>query len=159
MVLPSGLHDGLRSAAPEVLVRLRVSPFSAGTVKISPCASNAARAPVGEKVDIPDLVGPDRGQMRLKVGQLAVNLDGEGLVGVGRRVDQVNGAKLLVDQAAGAGLNGLEVVALVGHHLADFFAAGVVAEERDGAVAVGEEVDGVARPKPGRSRWSCRAGP
>ena len=33
---------------PGVEVRLRVSPFSAGTVRISPRASNSARAPVGE---------------------------------------------------------------------------------------------------------------
>src|SRR5262245_62111490 len=46
--LPSGDHDGSRSATPVVLVRLRASPFSAGTLMISPRDSKTARAPVGE---------------------------------------------------------------------------------------------------------------
>ena len=46
--MPSGDHDGARSCAPGVFVRLRASPFSAGTVRISPRNSNTARAPVGE---------------------------------------------------------------------------------------------------------------
>ncbi len=65
--------------------------------------------------------------MRLKVWQFAVNPDGEGLIGVRRGVDQVKRAKLLVDQSAGTGLNGLQVVALIGSNLAHFLAAGVVA--------------------------------
>src|SRR5258705_7253351 len=48
MDLPSGLQAGSRSALPDALVRLRASPFSAGTVKISPRASTAARLPVGD---------------------------------------------------------------------------------------------------------------
>ena len=75
MVLPSGLHEGSRSAAPGVLVRLRVSPFSAGTVKISPCASNAARAPVGEMVRISNFVGLNVARCGCKVGQFAMNLN------------------------------------------------------------------------------------
>ena len=47
---PSGDHAGDRSCAAAVLVRLRGSPFSAGTVTISPRNSNAARAPVGDSV-------------------------------------------------------------------------------------------------------------
>src|SRR6185503_4101599 len=47
---PSGDHTGPRSCAPGLWVRLRKSPFSAGTVKISPRASNATRIPVGESV-------------------------------------------------------------------------------------------------------------
>src|SRR5207302_1144470 len=48
--LPSGDHEGSRSMTPGVLVRLRMSPFSAGAVSTSPCASNTARAPLGESV-------------------------------------------------------------------------------------------------------------
>ena len=40
---------GSRSAEPGVLVRLRVSPFSAGRVKMSPCASTTTRTPVGDR--------------------------------------------------------------------------------------------------------------
>ena len=40
--------DRARQSA-DVRVRLRVSPFSPGTVKISPWASNTARAPLGER--------------------------------------------------------------------------------------------------------------
>ena len=106
MVLPSGLHEGSRSAVPGVLVRLRVSPFSAGTVKISPWASKTARAPVGERAAFLNLVGSNRGEVRLKVRQFAVNLDGEGVVGVVvGGIDQMNRAELLIDQPAGARLN------------------------------------------------------
>src|SRR2546429_2942635 len=45
---PSGDHAGSRSTTAVVLVKLRMSPFSAGTVKISPRTPNTARAPVGE---------------------------------------------------------------------------------------------------------------
>ncbi len=48
IVFPSGDHDGLRSITPGVSVRLRTSPFSAGTVRISPRASKSARIPVGD---------------------------------------------------------------------------------------------------------------
>ncbi len=48
MLWPSGDQAGVRSAAPDVRVRLRMSPFSEGTVKISPRASNTARTPLGE---------------------------------------------------------------------------------------------------------------
>src|SRR2546428_14025953 len=48
--LPSGDHTGLRSLALTDCVRLRSSPFSIGTVTISPRNSNAARAPVGERL-------------------------------------------------------------------------------------------------------------
>jgi methylmalonyl-CoA mutase N-terminal domain/subunit len=42
----SGDQDGSRSAMPGLRVRLRMSPFSAGTVRISPCTSKTARTPV-----------------------------------------------------------------------------------------------------------------
>ena len=45
---PSGDHAGSRSATPGVCVRLRTSPLRAGTVNISPRASNTARVPVGD---------------------------------------------------------------------------------------------------------------
>src|SRR5687767_6379152 len=43
---PSGLQSGRMSAAPPDAVRLRTSPFSAGTVNTSPRASTTARLPV-----------------------------------------------------------------------------------------------------------------
>src|ERR1700754_1869116 len=46
--LPSGDHAGAITDAPLVRVMLRTSPFSAGTVKISPRASTAARLRVAE---------------------------------------------------------------------------------------------------------------
>src|SRR5947209_1482339 len=45
---PSGDHAGERSFDAGVAVRLRSSPFSRGTVKMSPRNSKAARAPDGE---------------------------------------------------------------------------------------------------------------
>src|SRR5438874_3850666 len=65
--LPSGDHDGSRSATAGVCVRLRTSPFSAGTVKISPRASNTARAPEGE---IPAL---DRKSTRLNSSHVEIS--------------------------------------------------------------------------------------
>ena len=59
MRLPSGDQAGDRSAAPVVLVRLRASPFSAGTVTISPCTSKTARAPAGE-IDAARMERPTR---------------------------------------------------------------------------------------------------
>src|SRR5215831_16516593 len=47
---PSGDQTGFRSCVPGDFVRLRQSPLSAGTVKMSPRASNAARTPVGERL-------------------------------------------------------------------------------------------------------------
>src|SRR5262245_2956473 len=47
---PSGDHAGSCSADPLELDRLRMSPLSAGIVKISPRASTATRLPVGESV-------------------------------------------------------------------------------------------------------------
>ena len=49
MRVPSGDQAGARSALPELRVRLRASPFSTGTVKISPRASRATLFPVGER--------------------------------------------------------------------------------------------------------------
>src|SRR5258708_37459313 len=46
--LPSGDHAGSRSITAGVLVKLRISPFSAGAVRTPPWASNTARAPLGE---------------------------------------------------------------------------------------------------------------
>ena len=50
---PSGDHDGSRSATAGERVRLRTSPFSAGTVRISPRASNATRLPPGDSAGAP----------------------------------------------------------------------------------------------------------
>ena len=49
---PSGDHAGFRSCAPGDFVRLRQSPLSVGTVKMSPRASKAARTPVGESARV-----------------------------------------------------------------------------------------------------------
>src|SRR5215831_3540975 len=46
--LPSGDQAGCSSAELLECVRLRISPFSAGMVKISPRDSTATRLPVGE---------------------------------------------------------------------------------------------------------------
>src|SRR5260370_784346 len=49
MVFPSGDHAGERSMILGVFVITRTSPFSAGTVMISPRAANTARAAFGDK--------------------------------------------------------------------------------------------------------------
>ena len=50
MCRPSGDHEGCLSADPELRVRLRTTPCSAGRLKISPRASSSARLPDGEMV-------------------------------------------------------------------------------------------------------------
>ena len=47
-----GGPGGIALGGVGVLVRLRASPFSAGTVKMSPWASKTARAPVGEMIGV-----------------------------------------------------------------------------------------------------------
>ena len=54
-----------------------------------------------------------------QVGEFAMDLDGDGFVGVGGGVKQVNRAELFIDQAAGAGLKGFKVEAVVGDNLGD----------------------------------------
>jgi hypothetical protein len=51
--LPSGDQAGSRSRAPVVRVRLRTSPFSAGTLNSSPRASTAARLAEGDRAKPP----------------------------------------------------------------------------------------------------------
>jgi hypothetical protein len=46
--LPSGDQSGLRSATSELRVKFLGSPFSMGTVNISPLASSRIRLPVGD---------------------------------------------------------------------------------------------------------------
>src|ERR1043165_9681912 len=50
--MPSGDHAGQSSRAPDELVRLRISPSFAGTVKTSPRAPRSARAPEGESATV-----------------------------------------------------------------------------------------------------------
>jgi hypothetical protein len=82
----------------------------------------------GRERGVLNLVRGEVDAVRRKVGQFAVNLDGDGLVGVGGGVEQMDGAELLIDQTAGAGLEGLQVVAGVGNDLRDFLGGGVVAD-------------------------------
>src|SRR5690349_14475647 len=49
MDLPSGLHEGSRSATPLVRVRLRGLPSLAGSDQTSPRAPTETRLPVGER--------------------------------------------------------------------------------------------------------------
>ena len=110
---------------------------------------NGAGAGGGE-CGVFDFVGADSGEMGREVGELAVDLDGDGFVSAGGGVDEVDGAELLIDDAAGARLEGFEIEAMIGLDLGDGFGGDVVAEEGDGprplTAAVGEEVDGVADP-------------
>src|SRR5881392_1492385 len=65
---PSGDHEGSRSIAPTVFVRLRVSPLSAGAEMISPRASKIARAPVGEIAEF-EIRPPTRSNLGLTPGK------------------------------------------------------------------------------------------
>ncbi len=66
--LPSGDHTGVRSLAETDCVKLRSSPFSIGMVTISPRNSNAARAPLGERLALRMYFAPfaKRGRVSLR---------------------------------------------------------------------------------------------
>jgi hypothetical protein len=104
----------------------------------------------GREVGILNLFRRDAGEVGREVGQFAVDLNGDDPAFVGGGIKEVNGSELLVDEAAGAGLDGLEVEARVGGGLGDLLGDRVVAEEgdrsRDFFAAVGEEVEIFADP-------------
>ena len=64
----------------------------------------------------------------------------------GFEVVKKDGAELLIDDGAGTGGGGLQVFAFVVDRFAHLMLCQVVLEEGEGAVAVGEEVDGIAGP-------------
>ena len=68
-------RPGERSFTPGDSVRLRGSPFSAGTVTISPRYSNTARAPRGRNVGVADVLGRALDVSRPRVGQVAGHAD------------------------------------------------------------------------------------
>ncbi len=76
--LPSGDQAGSRSATPELCVRLRTSPFSAGTERISPCDSNSARLPVGDSATFSTCGVPTCSKRGRTCGRSAVMLTGTG---------------------------------------------------------------------------------
>ncbi len=83
---------------------------------------------------------------RAELSQVAGQTDVHRLARGFAQVVHVQGAELLIDNAAGSGGRGFEIVALVFQNLLHLLAARVVGEKRDGAVAVGEKVDLVADP-------------
>jgi hypothetical protein len=83
-----------------------------------------------------NLIRSNGGEASSEGGQFAVNGDGDDLVAVGVDLEQVNGAELLIHKAARAALNRFQIEAGVGADRADLLRAGVIAIERDRAVAV-----------------------
>ena len=89
---------------------------------------------------------------RRQVGQLPVNLDGHNLVRLCGGIEQVNRAKLFVNQPSGAGLERLQVEACIGRRLAHLLAGDIVAVKRNRsavlsrAIAVRQKVDRITHP-------------
>ena len=110
MLCPSGDHTGSRSITVVLLVRLRGSPLSAGTVRISPRASNTARSPVRRDIGIPQPLG-DIHIMRPHLGQIARQRHRHRLGLPGFQVVQVQLAELLVDDRPRPGRSRFEVQA------------------------------------------------
>ena len=99
--MPSGDQAGERSCAPGVLVRLRASPFSAGTVTISPRNSNAARAPDGDSDAFRIQLAPLT--KRARVSRRSDGTDSVIFcVGLAARIEHVQIAGLLVDDLPAA---------------------------------------------------------
>jgi hypothetical protein len=100
MSRPSGDHTGLRSCAPDDCVRLRGWPFSAGTVKISPRASKAARTRRGER----RVANHARNFLELRASprQISGHFDIEFLRLTRFRIDEIDVAGLFVNDCVGA---------------------------------------------------------
>jgi hypothetical protein len=94
---PSGDQAGPRSCAPGVAVRYRGSPFSAGTVTISPRNSSATRAPEGEIEPSRAHFAPfaQRGRVSRRS---AFTVIGRGAAFFVAGVEEVEEARLLVDE-------------------------------------------------------------
>ena len=145
MDLPSGDHAGVRSITPGVLVRLRTSPFSAGTVSTSPCASNTARTPVGEMRGVAQFARHVL-EARPHFVEVGGDLDVDGVFLAAGDVVDVHLPELLVDDAARSGAGRHDVLAGVPYQLGDLLRLGIVAEESHRAIAIGEEIGLVADP-------------
>src|SRR5262249_34676774 len=85
------------------------------------------------------VVGADR-------GQIAGDGDIDLLRLAGLRIERVDAAKLFIGEHVGAGGERLQVETFVGKNFLHGFGLGVVAEDGDGTVAVGEKVNRVTDP-------------
>ena len=96
---------------PGVLVRLRISPFSAGTVMISPCASKTARTPVGEMRPFRDFP-LDVLKARPHLTHVGIDLDGHRPALSAGQVVKLDLPELLVDDPARTGAGRANAVPL-----------------------------------------------
>src|ERR1700685_24973 len=131
MDFPSGDQAGLRSATPGEFVILRMSPFSAGTVRISPWASKTARTPVGEIAESLMCLATFSEWGRARGGEIV----------------EVERAELFIDDRSGAGISGFDGQAGIFDELRFRLGFCVVGEQRVGAVTVREEINRIAHPK------------
>ncbi len=94
-----------------------------------------------------DLLGLDLLEVGSDFRQIARNADVQRLAAAGTEVEQAQRTELFIDDGPGPCRGRFNVQAVIGDDLRDVFGVGVVGKERDRAVAVGEEVDGVANPQ------------
>ncbi len=143
---PSGDQAGARSAAPLVMVRSRTSPFSAGTVKISPRASNTARLPVGERAafSIRSTASVQWGRAQ---GKSPSRVTAELARLAARGVHGPQPAAVLEDHAPVAAGQVLAVELLEVGTLIQLAGGRVPGPHVHGQVAVAEEEDRVAHPR------------
>ena len=145
MCVPSGDQAGARSALPLLAVRLRTSPFSAGTVKISPRASNTARLPVGDSATF-----CTRSTTSVQWGRAQGKSPSRVTVNARRlaagRVHRPQVAAVLEDQAAVAAGQVLAVELLEEGALLQAAGDRVLGPHVHAPVPVAEEEHGVAEP-------------
>ncbi len=91
---------------------LRMSPLSVGTVKISPQASNKARAPVGERAEILNAFGFNLGEVRPHRLKVAGNMDFDVCRLMSIQVEKLDGAELLDHDRVRTRRRGLEIEAV-----------------------------------------------
>ena len=84
--------------------------------------------------------------MRPDFGKVAHNRDVQSAIACGLEVQEVERPKLLVDDGVGRGGSGFDVQAIVLHDLLHLLRLDVVSEEGHRAIAVREEINGVADP-------------
>ena len=81
-----------------------------------------------------------------KSGKIGVDLNDHAMLFASGEIEQMDGTELLVRNGIGASGSALDVQAVVFEDLANLFGLRVIGEERSAALAIGEEIDGVADP-------------
>src|SRR5208283_206946 len=122
-----------------------VSFVSGNGENLAPGFENGAGSGGGD-AEVLDAPGLNFGEMRPYGLNVAGNVNGHVSRLMRCQVEELDRAKLLDHDRIRPGRGGFEIEAIAVQSLADLLRPGVVGEEADGSIAVGEEINGVADP-------------